>query len=196
MVDVDVPALGNSESSVPSNERKKEVRRRQRQTLSCLPCRRLKVKCDRGRPCGHCIWSDRAASCRYAAFTRNTEHSSPPADGSSGDDQLQALKAITPPAIRPKPKHPLLPKRPELQNVDSDGHSPSVSDPTSSNTLDVSSRKEECVRSQYNFNDLHVVWRSKFRGATHWSSVLREVRTVLHEVCGFLTLSDFLQSKF
>lgn len=51
---------------------RKEVRRRQRQTLSCLPCRRLKVKCDRNHPCGHCVWSERASSCHYAAFPKTT----------------------------------------------------------------------------------------------------------------------------
>ncbi|KAL1968242.1 hypothetical protein VTN77DRAFT_2077 [Rasamsonia byssochlamydoides] len=178
MADPDIPARGKSERSESPNGPQKVVRRRQRQTLSCLPCRRLKVKCDRQQPCGHCIWSERAASCRYAPFPRNTVDSKSPADRSPSEEQVKAPKAITPPVIQPKPRPFLLPKRPESLNGDSEVQSPSVSDSTSSKDSDVSSRREE---NQSNFLNLNVAWKSKFRGATHWSNVLREVRSVLHD---------------
>lgn len=43
----------------------REVRRRRRLVLTCVQCRRLKVKCDRQKPCAHCKNHGRADVCTY-----------------------------------------------------------------------------------------------------------------------------------
>lgn len=42
-------------------------RRRIRATISCLPCRRRKVKCNRQSPCQHCSRLGKAERCIYSA---------------------------------------------------------------------------------------------------------------------------------
>lgn len=41
--------------------------KRARPTLSCLECRRKKLKCDRAQPCLQCMKVDRQSSCTYAS---------------------------------------------------------------------------------------------------------------------------------
>lgn len=41
------------------------VKKRRRPALSCEPCRRRKVKCDRNQPCGQCLQT-KTASCAYS----------------------------------------------------------------------------------------------------------------------------------
>lgn len=45
------------------------VRRRRRPALSCLNCRRRKIKCDRNDPCVHC--TSAKLQCKYAPPTRD-----------------------------------------------------------------------------------------------------------------------------
>lgn len=137
----------------------KPVRRRQRQTLSCLPCRRLKVKCDRGHPCRHCVWSDRAASCQYAPFPVAQSNGVASSDEDQTGKSSQSTQA---PIDRAKPAL-LLPK------TESDI---SMSSPAATTT---SSRSEESIKSIYHpYNS----WNSKFRGSTHWLTVSRQVRSL------------------
>lgn len=44
----------------------RQTRRRRRPALSCLECRRRKIKCDRDEPCGHCTTSK--LRCTYRVF--------------------------------------------------------------------------------------------------------------------------------
>ncbi|KAK0375939.1 hypothetical protein CLIM01_06677 [Colletotrichum limetticola] len=44
----------------------RQTRRRRRPALSCLECRRRKIKCDRDEPCGHCTASK--LRCTYRVF--------------------------------------------------------------------------------------------------------------------------------
>ena len=47
-----------------------EDRKRKRDVLSCLDCRRRKLKCDRGFPaCSRCVKGGVAASCTYKSFS-------------------------------------------------------------------------------------------------------------------------------
>ena len=138
----------------------KPVRRRQRQTLSCLPCRRLKVKCDRGHPCRHCVWSDRAASCHYAPFP--TAQSSNGVTSSDEDQSGKSSQSPLAPIDKSKPAL-ILPK------TESDVSVFSVSSPATTTT---SSKSEESTKSVY---DPYNSWNSKFRGSTHWLTVSREV---------------------
>lgn len=48
------------------------IRKRPRPTLSCIECRRKKLKCDRNRPCDQCLKSAHSGQCVYA--TRHDFH--------------------------------------------------------------------------------------------------------------------------
>lgn len=45
-------------------------RRRRRPPLSCIPCRRRKLKCDRSWPCAQCTRSKTVEACTYAGSTQ------------------------------------------------------------------------------------------------------------------------------
>lgn len=51
--------------------------RRRRRPLSCIVCRRRKLKCDRSLPCAQCIKSKTAGSCTYAEDQRGSAATSP-----------------------------------------------------------------------------------------------------------------------
>jgi Fungal Zn(2)-Cys(6) binuclear cluster domain len=59
------------------------VQRRRRPPLSCVECRRRKLKCDRSLPCGQCVRSKTAESCAFVgphpgAATESSRQMSPP----------------------------------------------------------------------------------------------------------------------
>lgn len=137
----------------------KPVRRRQRQTVSCLPCRRLKVKCDRGHPCRHCVWSDRAASCQYAAFPTAALN----VVTSSDDDKstIASNSSQTPPDILQQPF--LLPKIEPESFMSSSSASPATT---------ASSKSDGTPKPAF---DRYNSWNSKFRGSTNWVAVSRQV---------------------
>lgn len=140
----------------------KPVRRRQRQTLSCLPCRRLKVKCDRGHPCRHCVWSDRAASCHYAPFP--AAQSSNGVTSSDEDQSGKSSQSSLAPTDKSKPALILPKTEPDVSVF-------SVSSPATTTTT-TSSKSEESAKSVH---DPYNSWNSKFRGSTHWLTVSRQV---------------------
>lgn len=53
---------------------KASTRRRQRAILSCERCHRLRVKCDRGKPCSRCKSSNKEETCYYRPFPSGTPH--------------------------------------------------------------------------------------------------------------------------
>lgn len=159
------------------------VRRRQRQTLSCLPCRRLKVKCDRGHPCRHCLWSDRAATCQYAAFpnTKTNANTSPAGVGSSDEDQtsFSSVSTQTPPTSN-KPQLSVL-----LPNIQPQ-HLVSYSASGTRSQEEKEDDDEEEEESANLCSKVHPGWTSKVRGTTHWLSVSRQV--IDHLTCFQATL--------
>lgn len=138
----------------------KPIRRRQRQTLSCLPCRRLKVKCDRGHPCRHCVWSDRAASCHYAPFPTTQSNGV-----TSSDEDQSGKSSQSPLAPTDKLKPALILPKTESVASGFSGSSPA--------TTTTSSKSEEPLKSSV--YDPYNSWNSKFRGSTHWVTVSRQV---------------------
>ncbi|KAK7746476.1 hypothetical protein SLS53_002435 [Cytospora paraplurivora] len=49
----------------PPNDPHRKVIKRNRQVVSCVPCRTRKLKCDRQQPCNSCVKRSDAASCRF-----------------------------------------------------------------------------------------------------------------------------------
>ena len=57
--------------------------RRRRPPLSCVTCRRRKLKCDRANPCGQCVRSKTTNECVFTGAEPNTNRRmSPPASSS------------------------------------------------------------------------------------------------------------------
>ena len=54
-------------------------------TLTCTRCRRLKVRCDRGRPCGRCTKFERDLYCSYGGQAVSDGPASSPAISESAD---------------------------------------------------------------------------------------------------------------
>jgi hypothetical protein len=167
------PQWKNSSSKDP---RPTGVRRRQRQTLSCLPCRRLKVKCDREQPCGHCVWSERASSCRYAAFPPATTNSRSSTDRSSSDGWTTLVKGPKSPNRRSRAQPSLLPQTLAPHHGDQGtSDSATLSTPAYSKRSDASPMKEDSLEGTSPSFNPHAVWKSKYRSATHWVTVARQV---------------------
>jgi hypothetical protein len=62
-------AQNASQASSTLGKSNSEVRKRKRDVLSCLDCRKRKLKCDRGFPaCSRCVKGGVAASCTYKSF--------------------------------------------------------------------------------------------------------------------------------
>lgn len=49
----------------PPNDPHRKVIKRNRQVVSCVPCRTRKLKCDRQQPCNSCVKRGDVASCRF-----------------------------------------------------------------------------------------------------------------------------------
>lgn len=58
-------ALSITNGTIMSKDGTREIKKRQRQWLSCQACHKMKVKCDRGQPCGRCARADRGDKCFY-----------------------------------------------------------------------------------------------------------------------------------
>ena len=75
-------------------------RKRRRPALSCIQCRRRKVKCDRNEPCNQCKSSRKAHNCSYRADPLETDpnedavnaHSAHPLENSSTPSIQFAIK--------------------------------------------------------------------------------------------------------
>ncbi|KAI9927297.1 hypothetical protein MW887_003684 [Aspergillus wentii] len=67
--------------------------RRRRPALSCTLCRRRKLKCDRGLPCGQCVKSKASESCEYAGFQKGQV------------SNTRRLGSTPPPFVQPSGNH-------------------------------------------------------------------------------------------
>jgi hypothetical protein len=63
------------QSPVSNSEKNNRIRKRPRPILSCLSCRRKKLKCDRNFPCGQCSKAGRNSNCTFANEDRSNGES-------------------------------------------------------------------------------------------------------------------------
>lgn len=68
---------GHAEPSTTDSSQNRIVRKRTRAVLSCTRCHRLKVKCDKGQPCGRCVRSGFEATCIYTHKAKPVDKPSP-----------------------------------------------------------------------------------------------------------------------
>ncbi|CAK9782323.1 unnamed protein product [Cutaneotrichosporon oleaginosum] len=66
----------------------KPIKKRKRPTLSCLPCKHRKTKCDKAQPCSTCVLRKEAEACHY-----DDGSTPPPTQTFVTQDEFQALKA-------------------------------------------------------------------------------------------------------
>ncbi|MCJ1306500.1 hypothetical protein MMC25_000143 [Agyrium rufum] len=88
-----------------SDPAKPKVQRRPRPTLSCLDCRRKKLKCDRLQPCQQCVKIGRAASCVFRSHVDPSDSAAetddrPPKRPRLGSDEREQRRSSTLPGIR------------------------------------------------------------------------------------------------
>ncbi|KAI3483503.1 hypothetical protein L1887_53634 [Cichorium endivia] len=66
----------------------------QRRAVSCEPCRRRKLKCDRGWPCGACRDRNESSKCEWAEGVRPQTTGRDTGDASQTNDRLDRLEAM------------------------------------------------------------------------------------------------------
>ncbi|KIV95267.1 hypothetical protein PV10_02940 [Exophiala mesophila] len=86
--------MANEQELTRSEVLKRQRRRREKQQLSCNPCRARKVRCDRYKPCERCHSRNAESTCIYAPLRPTATPNSPQAR-SSGVHLSQRSKALT-----------------------------------------------------------------------------------------------------
>lgn len=82
-----MPAQSASQASSTPDKPHNEDRKRKRDVLSCLDCRRRKLKCDRSYPaCNRCVKGGNASSCTYQTFPGNGDARQEELDASAEED--------------------------------------------------------------------------------------------------------------
>jgi len=132
-----------------------KVSKRNRQPLSCAPCRFKKLKCDRGHPCETCIKRGDEESCTYGKLTALPK----PDSGTRGkaQERLRHLEQLVMQIVDPKGTSPLSSDKSRFEPDSSHGSSSSPS-LTREGHLQYGS-----IGSSY-------------VGSTHWSAVLENIQ--------------------
>jgi len=142
-----------------------KVSKRNRQPLSCAPCRTKKMKCDRGHPCETCIKRGDPTSCYYGKNPPPSTKPESQGTNSKGKahERLRHLEHLI------------------LQMVDRNGQSGSSSQQTAtddaSGSLDSSGDSNTGnprVASDLQGNSSE----SRYVGSTHWSAILDNIQEI------------------
>ncbi|KAK4935570.1 hypothetical protein LTR10_023395 [Elasticomyces elasticus] len=143
-------------ANIDSQSNGSKINKRNRQPLSCAPCRFKKLKCDRGHPCETCFKRGDPASCTYGktAPVLSRSDSSNNATNSRGkaQERLRHLEQLVMQMVNTA--------EPPSNNGDP---SPPESDATNSSIA-----KEGHL--QYGSTE------SRYVGSTHWSAILQNIQ--------------------
>jgi hypothetical protein len=126
-----------------------KVIKRNRQALSCLPCRQRKLKCSRQQPCETCVKRNDESSCIYAKATTKSDHKSE-SSRAKAQDRLRQLEDLV------------------MQMVDSD----STKDPEPSAQSPASADSEQAPDGVLTKS----ATSSNYVGGTHWSAILENIQ--------------------
>lgn len=130
-----------------------KVQKRNRQPISCLPCRTRKLKCDRGHPCEGCKKRHEEISCTYG---KNAPSPAPRNDISGrnkAQDRLRHLEQLV------------------LHMIESSDDVPGTSQqPLIEESLDQSEPSRSDGRLRIDSE------RSRYLGSTHWSAILDNIQ--------------------
>lgn len=178
-----------------------QIRRRRRPALSCIDCRRRKVKCDRSDPCGQCIAA--RIRCVYRTYSapqqplqpqlqRQPSASTPSVSAPSPSIQVQQLGAhrFTPPL------HPSLQGGvtaaaqndslidPRLKDPNHERQPQSLQDlnrlPTPASTAAPSDTSRELLTRQSGVPDSRVILnKTRIVRWSHWMGTAEEVTSAI-----------------
>ncbi|KAL6247360.1 hypothetical protein RBB50_005706 [Rhinocladiella similis] len=151
-----------------------KINKRNRQPLSCAPCRSKKLKCDRGHPCETCIKKGDIESCKYGKVTLTPSKSDFTTTSSTNGVNNNRGKAQE----RLRHLEQLV-----MQMVDNGGPSQTPSNPStirSDVTINTDSNASIAKEGQF---QLESADESRYVGSTHWSAILQniqELKSALH----------------
>jgi hypothetical protein len=135
----------------PNNSPSKVIKRN-RQPLSCLPCRQRKLKCSRQQPCETCVKRNDESSCTYAKPVQKGENKTD-VSRAKAQDRLRQLEDLVMQMVETAP-------------ADSNAV-PSVPTPVSNISDDGTPRDGVFVQSADS---------SRYVGSTHWSAILENIQ--------------------
>ncbi|KAK5452894.1 hypothetical protein LTS15_007042 [Exophiala xenobiotica] len=152
-----------------------KVSKRNRQPLSCAPCRVKKLRCDRGHPCETCIKKGDTASCTYGKS---------PLMPSKPDDSLNNNAAAT--SNRGKAQERLRHlEQLVMRLVDNDMTGTSIDAPKSSDnddddddftTVHETTGTNTTASIAKEGQMQHGSIESRYAGSTHWSAILQNIQ--------------------
>ncbi|KAI1609848.1 fungal-specific transcription factor domain-containing protein [Exophiala viscosa] len=133
-----------------------KVNKRNRQPLSCGPCRFKKLKCDRGHPCETCVKRGEPANCTYGkaapVLSRSESNNNATSGRGKAQERLRHLEQLV------------------MQMVN-------TSDPPSNNGNP--SPPESDVTNSSIAQEGHLQYgstESRYVGSTHWSAILQNIQ--------------------
>ncbi|TAQ85283.1 hypothetical protein B7494_g6386 [Chlorociboria aeruginascens] len=161
-------------------------RKRRRPALSCVQCRRRKIKCDRLFPCSHCLQSkDSANSCTYVELPGRRRNASAEAGAEMLNDQTSISVPSNAQAKGPpheaRPPHSvdgsqsssnineLVDRVQQLEKI--------VSDPNTDAGPSGTFRDFRFLDPK-NMNVTGSIQKSRFFGGSHWMNLLKEFGTL------------------
>ncbi|EXJ93043.1 hypothetical protein A1O3_01599 [Capronia epimyces CBS 606.96] len=147
-----------------------KISKRNRQPLSCGPCRLKKLKCDRGHPCETCIKKGDQRSCTYgkaapaAATARPEAGSASVSSRGKAQERLQHLEQLV--------------MRMVDGSASASASASTGSSATSSSQADTAATDADPGSSSMaKEGHLHVgPSESRYVGSTHWSAILEDIQ--------------------
>lgn len=148
-----------------------KVSKRNRQPLSCAPCRLKKLRCDRGHPCETCIKKGDTASCTYGKSPLMTSRSdalnndaASTSNRGKAQERLRHLEELV------------------MRMVDSDTTGNGIDAPQSADDKDDMTAVPGNTNTDANASIAregqmqHGSIESRYAGSTHWSAILQNIQ--------------------
>ena len=135
-----------------------KVNKRNRQPLSCNPCRQRKLRCDRQHPCETCVKRSDESSCAYSKVAPSNNAKETTITRTKAQDRLRNLEQL----VMQMFENGSPPKLSSLSRTSS-----TSTGPTSSNEPDGTPRDGSLDRGTI---------AAKYVGSTHWSAILENIQ--------------------
>lgn len=151
-----------------------KISKRNRQPLSCAPCRVKKLKCDRGHPCETCVKRGEPTSCSYGKTVSGSINSSSKPETAGANPKGKAQERLR------HLEHLI------MQMVDQNGHGPaSTPQQPATTTVPPSGSLDTAVESRSGSelpddarNLRFASTGSGYVGSTHWSAILDNIQEI------------------
>ncbi|KAK5206275.1 hypothetical protein LTR47_011004 [Exophiala xenobiotica] len=152
-----------------------KVSKRNRQPLSCAPCRVKKLRCDRGHPCETCVKKGDTASCTYGKSPLMPSKPDDSLNNNAGDtsnrnkaqERLRHLEQLVMRMVDNDMTGTSIDAPKSSDNDEDDDDFTTVPETTDTNTT-ASIAKEGQLQ--------HGSIESRYAGSTHWSAILQNIQ--------------------